>query len=209
MMRDANYGDLGFYCLTMLYGLYAPACLISSFVVSRIGTSYTLILGSFCYLCFGAALIFPARVSEGKSDLSESAIWAIMLTASGINGFGSAILWVAQGEYLAQCANSTNRGLYNGVFWAIFNGSRVVGCIVASIVMERVMLSTFFMSMCGFGAAGLFMFFGIRKPDQALDEYKEIDFEKKSLCKSVCESLTLLVDKRMVALLPYMIYNSL
>ena len=46
----------------------------------------------------------------------------IYITAA-LNGFGAAILWVAQGRYISQIANDGNKGKYNSVFNAFFMAS--------------------------------------------------------------------------------------
>lgn len=208
-MRDTNYGDLGFYCVAILYGFYAPACLFASFVVSKLGANKTLLLGGCCYVSYCCSFILPARVYEGKSDFSVSTVWAFMLTSACINGFGSAVLWTAKGEYLGQCANKHNKGLYNGVFWGFYNGATIGGGLIASFIVSAVPLTSFYLIMSCFGGVAIILFATLTKPEQPEDEFRQVDNDEMTISQSVKETLKLLCSKRFLPLLPYIIYNSL
>ena len=52
---------------------------------------------------------------------SDTVVITVMIICSCLSGVGSSILWVANGEFIALCANETNRGFYFGMFWAIYN----------------------------------------------------------------------------------------
>jgi len=62
----------------------------------------------------------------------------LILTAAAINGFGAAILWVAQGQYISMCANETNKGQFNSIFWAMLMCSGVIGNLMAAFVVANV-----------------------------------------------------------------------
>lgn len=46
-----------------------------------------------------------------------------MIIAVILNGFGAAIIWVAQGEYFQKCATKKTKGFYYGFFISIYQGS--------------------------------------------------------------------------------------
>ena len=64
-----------------------------------------------------------------------------------MNGFGAGILWVSQGQYISMCANDTNKGSYNSIFWAIFQSSSLIGGLLSSFVIVKVKQSTFYLLM--------------------------------------------------------------
>jgi hypothetical protein len=61
----------------------------------------SLVIGAFCYTFYVASFVLPAF----KSQLPDSNSWflnrtfilVLIIVAAAINGFGAAILWVAQG----------------------------------------------------------------------------------------------------------------
>jgi MFS family permease len=60
------------------------------------------------------------------------------LIAAAVNGFGAAILWVAQGEYISTCANDKNKGQYNSIFWSLLMLSSIIGNLMAAYVIVSV-----------------------------------------------------------------------
>jgi hypothetical protein len=40
-----------------------------------------------------------------------------------MNGLGAAILWVAEGKYLSECAVESNKGFFNSFFWSFMQMS--------------------------------------------------------------------------------------
>ena len=65
----------------------------------------TMIIGGSIYIFFSASFLFPST-------------W-LLYTMSAIAGFGSALLWTAQGNYLTLCSTSETIGRNSGVFWCI------------------------------------------------------------------------------------------
>jgi MFS family permease len=55
--------------------------------------------------------------------------------SAAVNGVGSGVLWVAQGKYVAECANEGNKGLFFGYFWAFFMASQVFGNLIAALIL--------------------------------------------------------------------------
>jgi MFS family permease len=52
-----------------------------------------------------------------------------------LNGFGAGLLWVAQGEYVTNCATDETKGFYFSYFFIIFMISQIVGNLVAGFVL--------------------------------------------------------------------------
>src|SRR3989338_828587 len=83
--------DLGFYSLGTLYFFFSFSALFSGYVVEKLGSRLSLFGGSFMYFLYVLANAYPRAY--------------ILLPASALLGIGAAMLWTAQGSYLAQ--NST------------------------------------------------------------------------------------------------------
>lgn len=114
VLEDNNFGKLGFYSLAILYCVFGFCCFISLPIVKKLGARISLVIGAFCYTFYVSSFILPAF----KSQLPDSQSWllnrtfilSLILVAAAINGFGAAILWVAQGQYISMCANEKNKG---------------------------------------------------------------------------------------------------
>ena len=76
-------------------------------------------MGSLCYTFYIASFILACIPDQFPStNISKSFIGFVILFAAAVNGFGASILWVAEGRYIAHCANDSNKGTFNGIFWA-------------------------------------------------------------------------------------------
>ena len=68
-----------------------------------------MVLGSACYAVYVASFVLAAGPLEFPSSttffFNSSFIKTMIIVSALINGFGAAILWVAQGKYISECAN--------------------------------------------------------------------------------------------------------
>lgn len=59
-------------------------------------------------------------------------------------GIGMTFLWVAHGRYVTLCADDSNKGFFNSVFWVFMMTCQVVGNIMGGTIITKVAQSTFF-----------------------------------------------------------------
>jgi len=115
---------LGFYTMATLYLVFAFCSFFSSFFVTKLGAKASLFLGGFCYafwiLCFLPPAFYPDHKDSDSFLFNRTFIQVLSLFSSAVNGFGAGILWVAQGKYVGECANDSNKGFFFGYFWAFF-----------------------------------------------------------------------------------------
>ena len=79
-------------------------------------------------------------------------------------------MWVAQGEYVSDCASRETQGFYFAHFWAFYMSSQVVGNAVGGFMIEQTSGPMFFFLM-GLGMLFVTMFFCcIRKPIPVLEK---------------------------------------
>lgn len=109
VLSDNNFGNLGFYSLSVLYLVFGFSCFVSLPIVKHLGQKKCLIIGALCYTFYVSTFILPAfKTQNPASDslfLRKQFIVPVILFAAAINGFGASILWVAEGDYLSNCAN--------------------------------------------------------------------------------------------------------
>lgn len=72
-------------------------------------------------------------------------IKAIISVASACSGFGTALIWVAQGEYSSDCATEETEGFYYGYFWAWFMMAETIGNPVGAVLITRAQGPVFYL----------------------------------------------------------------
>ena len=153
MLEDLGFGNFGFLSLGVLYFAFSFCCFVATPIVNKCGERFAMTMGALCYTLYTASFILasaPGHYPERADDLwilNKSLIKAVILISAFINGFGAAILWVAQGRYISRIANDSNKGTYNSIFWAFFMSSQVIGALFAAIVLQNTDPFTFYCIM--------------------------------------------------------------
>lgn len=83
--------------------------------------------------------------------------------AALISGVGSSLLWVAQGNYISECACPRTKGFFFGYFWAFYMASQVAGNLLGAFVFQNYNLVAFYMLMSGFSVGSGFVFALLKK----------------------------------------------
>ena len=169
VLEDNDFGNLGFYSLGVLYIAFAVCSFISSKVVAKCGEKLALVGGSLTYSLYIATFILSSYRGENPDldawYLNKTFIIVLIYVTAVLNGFGASILWLAQGKYVAFCASDSNKGLFNGTFWAIFMSSNIVGYLMSAFVIGAVNnLSVFYMVMTVVCICSSLFFLLLRNP---------------------------------------------
>lgn len=117
--------------LSTLYAVFTAACFVAPGIVNRYGPKRALMAGIFGYCAFSASAFVYSLCP-----------WASGLVILGgcLNGFGAAVLWTAQGRLLLDVAASDETrdvGAHFAVFWALFNGSAILGGIGTFVYLSK------------------------------------------------------------------------
>lgn len=124
---DNGYDAMGFLMLSLSYACLAMGCLFAPRVMEKVGFRFCMMAGSFFDTCWIVAQLAPAfKALNPHSEslfLSESFIVIANTIASITSGLGAALLWVAQGKYISDCATPNTKGFFFGAFWAIYMAS--------------------------------------------------------------------------------------
>ncbi|KAI5118508.1 hypothetical protein M0805_007678 [Coniferiporia weirii] len=105
-----------------LYALFAFMAFFAGSINNKIGAKRTLQLGTFGYsLYIGSYLAMNIHPKAG----------AFVVTSGAILGICAGLLWTAQGSLMLAYPIESQKGVFIGIFWAIFNLGGVVGAAVA------------------------------------------------------------------------------
>eukprot|EP00347_Sterkiella_histriomuscorum_P014941 403358919 len=148
IMNNDGFEGLGFYTMAMLYLIFAFCSFLSAAIVNKIGTKVSLVTGGLCYFFWVFCFLAPAFKNENPHSTSfifnKNFITFISLFSAAINGFGAGILWVAQGQYLSDCASDANKGFFFSYFWAFFMSSQILGNLTAALILGNLPQSTYY-----------------------------------------------------------------
>lgn len=111
----------------------------------------------------------------------------VLYSVSGLVGVGAAVLWTAQGTFISKNSTNETRKRNNGVFWACFQASLIVGNVYVYFSWkgideieskQRIPLYSVFTGLAGLGCIG-FLFLG-NGGSQLDSTYAEIDDNDES-----------------------------
>uniref|UniRef100_A0A8D8W830 UNC93-like protein MFSD11 n=2 Tax=Cacopsylla melanoneura TaxID=428564 RepID=A0A8D8W830_9HEMI len=116
---DPSFTGDGYISLAVLYAVFAVCNWGAPSFISVAGPRLSMVIGSLCYGFFIASFLAPSNV--------------LLYIASGVVGFGAAILWAAQGSYLTLNSDSATIQRNSGLFWAMFQVSMFAGNIFVTL----------------------------------------------------------------------------
>ncbi|KAF9233318.1 major facilitator superfamily domain-containing protein [Melanogaster broomeanus] len=105
-----------------LYATFAFFSFFSGTVNNVLGPRLTLMLGTWGYSLYIAAFLV-VNVHPNAGDF--------VVIAGALLGVSAALLWTAQGSLMMAYPTEAQKGLYIGIFWAVFSLGGVVGSAVA------------------------------------------------------------------------------
>jgi MFS family permease len=96
---------------------------------------------------------------------SRSFIQVSSIVASVIGGFGSALIWVAQGSYFSRCATDDTKGMYFGFFWSIYSCSQIFGNLLGAVMFQsRLTKTELHLTMTAVSIVGVVIFAFVKRP---------------------------------------------
>ena len=169
VLRNDGLQNLGFYILAVLYFSICVSSVMSTALLKKLGVYKCLVFGGLGHFSFVFANIFPAiKYDHPDSEsvaTSQGFITGMLIVCAIVNGLGAAMIWVANGNYISQCATPSTKGLFYGFFWIVYMMSQVVGSLIGAAILKSGKDQTFFyLSLAILAAAASLSFVFIRKP---------------------------------------------
>lgn len=146
-------GD-GYTSLAIIYSVFSFANWLAPSAVALIGQRFTLVGGGICYALFIAQLMYPNNI--------------LLYGASALIGFGAAMIWTAQGNFLTLNSDERTMERNSGIFWAMLQCSLLIGNTFVFIQFQgltdidkstRTIVAAVLLSIC---VAGVLTFFLLR-----------------------------------------------
>ncbi|GFO25557.1 unc93-like protein mfsd11 [Plakobranchus ocellatus] len=151
-----NFTGNGYTSLGILYGVFAVSNWAAPSFVSIAGPRLAMLIGSLFYFLFVLSFLKPM-------------VWALYF-GSVLVGFGAAILWTGQGNFLTINSNSETVARNSGIFWALFQCSLLFGNMYSYFVfkgedvIEPEARTKLFIVLSAAGLAGSLCLLFLRKP---------------------------------------------
>ena len=143
IMKENGLGNMGYIMLATLYLFIGVGSIFSTAIQKRFGIRNCLVAGAFGHFIFIFANALPAYRHEYYKNhddftsiffFKEPVVKIILILSVILNGFGAAIIWVAQGEYFSKCTNEEGKGFFFGFFWSVYQGSQIFGSLFGSYI---------------------------------------------------------------------------
>lgn len=185
----------GYTSLALLYGSFAVSNWVAPSVVALFGSKWAMIAGGSLYCLFIGLFLKPMQET--------------LYTSSILVGLGAAVLWTAQGKFLAQNSNLNTMTRNTGIFWALFQSSLIWGNLFVYFKFSGVqeinssVRTILFISLTVVGCFGVLLMLLFRSPSKRSNEPKE------SMKEVFVRSLQLIVTKEMMMLAVLFLYTGL
>ncbi|KAL4239617.1 DUF895 domain membrane protein [Mactra antiquata] len=114
-------GD-GYTSLSIIYVVFSVSNWLAPSVIVITGPKWSMFGGSLLYFLFILSFLKPMN-------------WALY-TVSGLVGFGAAILWTGQGNFLTINSDSETISRNSGIFWALLQCSLLFGNAYSHFVLQ-------------------------------------------------------------------------
>lgn len=207
--------NLGSVSLGVLYLSLTVCSVGAAYPVRWLGSKRGILLGLSGYWIYIMANIFPS--------------WYTMIPAALFLGFTASLLWVAEGTYITCAAKSHAAqvklseesviGKFNGEFWGLFACNQVVGNLLSLIILQSGKGASANSSETSSSTWLLLIFLGCMLVGTGLCFFldSQADLSKQSLAAGtdstldgfVNTALSLMIDKRLLLLLPLLVYSGL
>ncbi|KAJ8317966.1 hypothetical protein KUTeg_003057 [Tegillarca granosa] len=153
--NDSNgtFNGDGYTSLSIIYVVFSVANWIAPPFVTVVGPKLTMFIGGTMYCLFILQFLKPMT-------------WALYL-GSVLVGFGAAILWTAQGNFLTINSDSETVARNSGIFWALLQCSLLFGNMYSHFVLKGSDITTdertkLFIGLSGAAVLGTLCFLTLR-----------------------------------------------
>ena len=110
-LAENGYGRLGFYSSAVMVIVYGFSCFIASPIVKKLGAKACLIITSLTFAIYCSPYILTAYKSEMQPDswvFSNEFIIPYIYISASLGGFGTALFWASEADYVNDCASKNN-----------------------------------------------------------------------------------------------------
>jgi len=147
-----------------------------------------LFLGALGYVIYLASNLYPRYYT--------------LIPGAAIIGFGAAVLWTAQGAFMAKCSTESTLGFHSGVFFGLFQLNAIIGNLMAALVLflgKGISLVFWILFVCGCVADFLFLFLKNPPPKVIMKD------DKGSI--NIGETLVMFTEPKMLLMTVVLIYS--
>lgn len=119
---------------------------------------------AFVTLISAGKMVSSCELHDPSFMCQTSVIYALMMAASIMTGFGMCFIWFTASIYVQECSNEHNKGRMFGLFGAINQSCNLTGALIALILLKSFGVSGFFFCQTLLSIAAAFLFLTVKKP---------------------------------------------
>jgi hypothetical protein len=121
-------------------------------------------MGPVVFIFAGAFTTFCSKYKPETSLCESSFIYGFNVFCAAFLGVGCSFLWICQGIYVDACADEKTKGLFNGIFWSIFQSSQILSSTLATFILGSTDQFTFYSILMVFAIFAIGMLTFVRPP---------------------------------------------
>ena len=159
--KQLHYDKLGQICVFTIYLFMGLGSIFSSHIKRGLSHRVGLTLGASGYVSFlsvGCLTTWCGLYDTGEFMCTTGLIYTLNVITASFVGIGASLLWLSQADYTNQCASPSTKSRYNGIFWALFQLSQLIGTGMSTLVLRYTNQFIFYLILLGFAFASLILF---------------------------------------------------
>lgn len=121
-LDDPNFTGTGYVSLCIIYAVFAISNWLAPVLITLTGPRIVMLIGAVTYMLFIMSFLLPRT-------------W-LLYFASAVVGFGAAVIWTGQGNYLTLNSDSNTISRNSGIFWALLQFSMFFGNLFVAIMFQ-------------------------------------------------------------------------
>jgi len=165
--KQLGYSSLGQICIFFVCGTTGVVCTVATHYTNKISFKTGLVAGGSAI----AALILAGAMTTFCNDFNiqgaicnSFSISLINVIASMSVGVGGSFLWLCQAKYVNDCSDEQTKGIFNGIFWSLFQTNQIIGSALATLLLGSFQASSFFCLLLVFAGVALVMLNFVQPP---------------------------------------------
>lgn len=140
LCEEYGYKNLGQTAILFIYLAAFCSTPLTSVIIKQLGYKKTFFFCSLGYIVFDVSGVFMVF----NNSQNQFLVKIMVCLGAFACGFSASVLWVAQGGYVSQIGNETNKSKLFAMFWSIIVSNQIIGNFIGAFILGKINTQVYF-----------------------------------------------------------------